>query len=299
LHLSYVHATKIFSYVYEPNVHLVISECITVFYHLLRHSHDDSNVFLKPILADMMDKWKAYFTDFPYIYGIATILDPCFRTENLSKIIGFYYQALDRPSSDVHIYVGTCKKLLADLYDHYSSIYNPSRDTSRRASVSERPMYYNPIIANIISQDDTFIGSSSSSPSASYLELDNYLKHHFEIDQSSYNILQWWKEKSLKFPILSRIAKDILAIPASTIASESAFSAGRRVLDEKRSRLAPHTIQICVCKKDWDQADVRTQGLKTDDDQDDDDPWMMMDTSASSSGGESAEASNQPYDDDE
>ena len=74
------------------------------------------------------------------------------------------------------------------------------------------------------------------------------------------------KEKSVKFPILSRIAKDILAIPASTIASESAFSAGRRVLDEKRSRLAPHSIQICVCKKDWDQAEIRTQGLRNDDD---------------------------------
>ncbi|XP_057520914.1 uncharacterized protein LOC130801158 [Amaranthus tricolor] len=76
-------------------------------------------------------------------------------------------------------------------------------------------------------------------------------------------------------------------------------SGGRRFLDEKRSRLAPHSIQICVCKKDWDQAELQTQGLKNDNDQGDDDPWMMMDTSASLSGGESAEASNQPDDDDE
>ena len=107
------------------------------------------------------------------------------------------------------------------------------------------------------------------------------------------------EKNSIKFPILSRITKDILAITTSTIVSESAFSEGRRVLDEKRSRLAPHTIQICVCKKDWDQAELRTQGLKNDDDQDDDDPWMMMDTSASLLGGESAEASNQQDDDDE
>ncbi|CAO2842752.1 unnamed protein product [Amaranthus hypochondriacus] len=217
----------------------------------------------------MMEKWKTYFTDFPYIYGIATILDPCFRTEALSKIIGFYYHVLDRPPTDVHNYVGNCKKLLADLYDHYSSIYNTSRDTSRRASVSARPDYYNPIIANIISRDDSFVGSSSF---ASYLELDSFIKHHFEIDQSNYDILEWWKEKSIKYPILSRIAKDILAIPASTVASESAFSAGKRVLDEKKSRLAPHSIQICVCKKDWDQAEVRMQGLKNDDDQEEEDP---------------------------
>ncbi|XP_057541620.1 uncharacterized protein LOC130820312 [Amaranthus tricolor] len=41
--------------------------------------------------TDMMEKWQAYFTDFPYIYGIATILDPRFKTEVLTKVIGFYY----------------------------------------------------------------------------------------------------------------------------------------------------------------------------------------------------------------
>ncbi|XP_057526265.1 uncharacterized mitochondrial protein AtMg00810-like [Amaranthus tricolor] len=37
----------------------------------------------------MMDKWKTYFTDFSFIYGIATILDPCFKTKNLTILIGF------------------------------------------------------------------------------------------------------------------------------------------------------------------------------------------------------------------
>ena len=71
----------------------------------------------------MLKKWKMYFIDFPYIYGIATILDPCFKTENITKLIGFYYQSLDRPYSDVHNYVGNSKKLLAEVYDYYSSIY--------------------------------------------------------------------------------------------------------------------------------------------------------------------------------
>ena len=75
--------------------------------------------------------------------------------ENLTKLIGFYYQSLERPPSDVYNYVGNRKKLLADLYDHYSSKYNPSRDMFRRASISARPTYYNLIIANIISQDDS------------------------------------------------------------------------------------------------------------------------------------------------
>ncbi|KAL2936764.1 putative AC transposase, partial [Bienertia sinuspersici] len=61
--------------------------------------------------------------------------------------------------------------------------------------------------------------------------------------------IQWWKNRFSKCPVLARIFKDILVILASTIASKSAFSASRRVLDEKRYRLAPQSIEIHVCKK--------------------------------------------------
>lgn len=50
----------------------------------------------------------------------------------------------------------------------------------------------------------------------------------------------------------SRIAKDILTNQAPTVVSYYAFSAGERVVDGKRSRLAPNTIHICVYKNDWD-----------------------------------------------
>ncbi|KAL2937351.1 putative AC9 transposase, partial [Bienertia sinuspersici] len=90
---------------------------------------------------------------------------------------------------------------------------------------------------------------------------------------------------SSKFPVLARIARDILAIPASTIASESAFSAGKRVLDEKRYRLSFESIEMSVCKKDWDQAEKGTQGLK-EEEEDEDDPWMTIDTSDSDGSGD-------------
>ena len=57
------------------------------------------------------------------------------------------------------------------------------------------------------------------------------------------------ERKIHKFQILSRIAKHIHAIPTSAI--------GKRVFDEKRTHLAPYTIQICVCKKNWGQANIR------------------------------------------
>ncbi|MEI4927463.1 hAT family dimerization domain-containing protein, partial [Klebsiella pneumoniae] len=44
---------------------------------------------------------------------------------------------------------------------------------------------------------------------------------------------------------------DVLAIQVSTVASESAFSAGGRVIDPYRSRLDPEIVEALICTKDW------------------------------------------------
>ena len=53
-----------------------------------------------------------YFTYFPYIYEITTILDPNFKMKNISKLIGDYYHFVGLLQSDGDNYVGNCRKLL-------------------------------------------------------------------------------------------------------------------------------------------------------------------------------------------
>ena len=55
----------------------------------------------------------------------------------------------------------------------------------------------------------------------------------------------------MKYPILGEIARSLLAIPVSTVASESAFSTGGRVLDSFRSSLAPATVEALICTQNW------------------------------------------------
>ncbi|KAJ9565547.1 hypothetical protein OSB04_001513, partial [Centaurea solstitialis] len=58
-----------------------------------------------------------------------------------------------------------------------------------------------------------------------------YLSDRNENYVKDFDILSWWKQNAIHYPIVSRMAKDILAIQIPTAASESAFSKRRRVLD--------------------------------------------------------------------
>ncbi|GJV19814.1 zinc finger BED domain-containing protein RICESLEEPER 2-like protein [Tanacetum coccineum] len=72
---------------------------------------------------------------------------------------------------------------------------------------------------------------------------------YFESD--NFTVLGWWKKRSPAFPILSLVARNILAIPVSTVASESTFSTGCRVLDSLRTSLTPQIVEALICCQDW------------------------------------------------
>ena len=50
---------------------------------------------------------------------------------------------------------------------------------------------------------------------------------------------------------LAKLAMDILCVPISTVASESTFSLGGRILNEYRSSMALEIVEALVCSRDW------------------------------------------------
>ncbi|KZV18436.1 zinc finger BED domain-containing protein RICESLEEPER 2-like, partial [Dorcoceras hygrometricum] len=84
-------------------------------------------------------------------------------------------------------------------------------------------------------------------------ELDDYLSKPIELKagRENFGCLEWWKVNRLTYKILSKMARDILAIPITTVSSESTFSAGTRVIDSYRASLAPETVQVLMCAGDW------------------------------------------------
>ncbi|GKD65708.1 zinc finger BED domain-containing protein RICESLEEPER 2 [Tanacetum coccineum] len=82
--------------------------------------------------------------------------------------------------------------------------------------------------------------------SAPTSELGQYMATNFLItlrpeEFTNFDILAWWKEREIQFPILSAMARDLLTVKPSTVASESAFSISLVELYRKEDRVQHET----------------------------------------------------------
>ena len=86
-----------------------------------------------------------------------------------------------------------------------------------------------------------FDGSDDSdSDDATDSEVTRYLAQKVAPGSWRYDVLKWWKQnanQANQYPILSRMAKDYLAIQCSSKDTEGAFSKGRRQMPYFRASL--------------------------------------------------------------
>ncbi|GKV39205.1 hypothetical protein SLEP1_g47012 [Rubroshorea leprosula] len=88
------------------------------------------------------------------------------------------------------------------------------------------------------------------------LEFYQYLE-----DEESYlieiDILKWWQNNSSKFPTMVKMARDFLAIPLSTIVTNSAFTTEVKKIVSSNSDQDLKIINAIICCQDW-LASVKT-----------------------------------------
>jgi hypothetical protein len=81
-------------------------------------------------------------------------------------------------------------------------------------------------------------------------ELNKYLEEDIETSVDL-DVLNWWKLNSSRFPVLANIAREVLAMPVSTLTSECAFGTNAKVLDSYCGSLNFDLMQALVCTQDW------------------------------------------------
>lgn len=61
--------------------------------------------------------------------------------------------------------------------------------------------------------------------------------------------LAWWKANASDYPDLACMARDYLAIPATSTASERVFSSAKHLISDTRIGLAEKTVRASCCLK--------------------------------------------------
>ena len=75
-----------------------------------------------------------------------------------------------------------------------------------------------------------------------------------ENDLVKFQLLEWWCKNENIFPLLSKVARFIHAIPATSTPSERMFSQAGNIITEKRSSLKPSKIDSLLflnSNRDW------------------------------------------------
>jgi hypothetical protein len=81
------------------------------------------------------------------------------------------------------------------------------------------------------------------------------------------------------------MTRDIMAVPASTVSSESCFSCTSRILEDRRRRLLPEHVEMLTCMKDWEQGVRREQHAPEDVDLEESFKNLFLDEEGEGSGG--------------
>ncbi|CAN1220698.1 Putative AC9 transposase [Linum grandiflorum] len=202
----------------------------------------DSNEFIQRMAASMWTKFIKYWQVIQDLLAIAVVLDPRYKLD----IIEYYTERIAMDGSLLN--ANTIRGILGDLLVEYQVKMN----------VNNAPTICNHMAGSSSTSDqgfDLFVSQRKRYMTSSVTaELDNYLNEDILPRQPDFDILMWWKVNGPKYPILQNVAKDILALLVTSVASESAFSSGGRVLDPHRSRLHESTVEALMCTRSWLQS---------------------------------------------
>ncbi len=269
---------KISPSIEEWDMARTINQCLEIFYDLTAllsgTSYPTANLFYRGFcdIKVILEKWKVcddltirtmaiamsvkfekYWKKSNIALAVACFLDPRYK----KKIIEFYMRRFYGNLYQVHLeeFVSVMRK----LYQFYASSAPAS---STKSNVNDPRHSTHMFVGSKKDELESFLYDDLGPDGDGYNELDKYMAEPL-LKQSEFDILAWWKNKTDVYPILSRIARDVMAIQVSTVASESAFSAGGRVIDPYRSRLDPEMVQALICTKDWIAASRKGDNLNS------------------------------------
>ncbi|XP_059643669.1 zinc finger BED domain-containing protein RICESLEEPER 1-like [Cornus florida] len=212
---------------------------------------DPSKVISK-MASDMMEKFEKYWSGCHMMVATAVVLDPRYKM----KMVEYYYSLIY--GQDAETEIEKVRKFCYDLPHEYE---DQDRFKVQRAcnSGATSPHRDSMLVGNyepdFLLEFDLLVKLSSNNGHVKS-ELDCYLDEKVLPRTPGFDVLGWWKNVGIKYPILQKIARDVMAIPVSTVPSKSVFSTHGKAVSTQRSKLEPKLLEALMCSKDWLMKDM-------------------------------------------
>ncbi|CAN1125830.1 Zinc finger BED domain-containing protein DAYSLEEPER [Linum perenne] len=201
--------------------------------------------FVNSFIKGLQDKIEKYVKDCSLVLAIAVVMDPRFKM----KLVEFSFSKIY--GDDAPTYIKIVDDGVHELFQEYVSLPLPLtptyEDNGNNMNGEENQRT---VVDNGLADFDMYIMETTSHQTKS--ELDMYLDDSLLPRLPDFDVLSWWRQNKMKYPTLSKMARDILSIPVSTASAENVFDTVLpRQLDQYRSSLRPETVEALVCAKDW------------------------------------------------
>lgn len=202
-----------------------------------RHSPD----WLKNATHDMSSKTQKYNDQVSNIFSYMTaILDPRIKVELLPESLNLENNLTEGRGYFIRNYSTTH---FSSLSSGYSAL--DMEDDGGSVSFAEE-IARKKRRGNITSSSDELTLYLSEPPA-----------------QISTNVFEWWKANSTRYPRLSLMARDFLAVQATSVAPEELFCCKGDEIEKQRFCLAHDSTQALLCIKSWTEGGVKLKYKST------------------------------------
>ncbi|KAJ7962834.1 zinc finger BED domain-containing protein DAYSLEEPER-like [Quillaja saponaria] len=192
----------------------------------LAHAAMSQDPFISNLIHPLREKFDKYWRESCLILAAAVVMDPRFKM----KLVEFTFsKALPLAAPSINEANEAMTKTEMSQEGSFEASFLPAED-----GVSDFEIY----ISEVTNQQFKS-------------ELDQYLEDSLLTRVPEIDVLSWWKLNGSQYPILSRMASDILSIPVSTLSADSVFDTEFRNMDNYRSSLRPATLEALICAQDW------------------------------------------------
>ncbi|XP_072066972.1 zinc finger BED domain-containing protein DAYSLEEPER-like [Arachis hypogaea] len=193
------------------------------------------------MVQPMKAKFNKYWSDYSIILSLGAILDPRMKFH----VLEYCLNKVDPCTANEKL--TTIKKKLYLLFEAYSETLSHNASSNASGGQIRIPTSREDDSLSFDVHDELRNINFQTNASQRKSSLDIYLEESTLDMNSKIDVLQYWRSQAHRFSDLASMACDVLSIPITTVASESAFSIGAHVLNKYRNSILDKNVQALIC----------------------------------------------------